>query len=229
MIKDSTRQLAYAGLIIILVGLGGLFWAWRKQHPSVTREPKGEEIFATLAQSDPPPSQTRSQVQAPPLVSVSAQKSNSSRIPCQVLFVYDGDTFACDLNGDNRIQKPKEEIRMLGIDTPEMHYSKKNASHGTQAEHDEPFAAEASHHVTQLLSFKTAYLEFDRKRSDRHGRTLAYVYLQPTGGESVSASLLREGYATALILPPNVQHEQDFLMLEAEARKANRGLWATTN
>jgi len=224
--NDSTRQLAYVGLIIILVGLGGFFWSWRKQHPTLTREPQSDEIIATLAQADVTPTST--QTESTPkkdLKPIVSHGPISPRIACKVLFVYDGDTVACDLNKDNRIQKPKEEIRMLGIDTPEMRYSKKNRTHGTSQERDEPYAAEASHHVTQMLSFRTAYLEFDKKRQDRHGRTLAYVYLDPTGGESISASLLKQGYATVLVIPPNIRNEQEFLALEATARKQKLGLW----
>lgn len=228
--NDSTRQLAYVGLIIILVGLGGFFWSWRKQHPTLTREPQSDEIIATLAQADVTPTQAKPATSSPQasVTSATPAVSNSPlkpRVACKVLFVYDGDTFGCDLNHDNRIQKPKEEIRMLGIDTPEMHYSKKNRTYGTNHPTDEPYAAEASHHVTQLLSFHTAYLEFDRKRQDRHGRTLALAYLTPTGGESVSASLLKQGYATVLVIPPNVRNEQEFLTLEATARQQKLGLW----
>ena len=46
-----------------------------------------------------------------------------ARTACFVRVVFDGDTIGCDLDANGTIENPAEHVRMLGIDTPEMHYS----------------------------------------------------------------------------------------------------------
>lgn len=117
--------------------------------------------------------------------------------------VVDGDTF--DLEGGER-------IRMLGIDTPER---------GTNAE---CWGDEAFNYLSAKLGGKTVTLEYDVVREDTFGRTLAYVRL---GDELVNATMLSEGQACLLIIPPNgAEYDTYFEQLENEARTAGRGLWA---
>lgn len=147
------------------------------------------------------------------------------RVACKVLTVYDGDTLACDLNRDGSIQKPREEIRLLGVDSPEMHYSRKNATYQTAHPLDEPFAKEASRWLTKQVNQKTVYLEFDVRPADQYGRSLAYVFLAPQMGLSLNEHLLETGYATLLFIGPNRRYEQRFQLAETRARKLKKGLW----
>ena len=144
-------------------------------------------------------------------------------ITCAVLTVYDGDTVGCDLNHDGLIEKPQEQIRMLGIDTPEMHYSKKNPTYGTDHPTDEPFAKEASAWTDQTLYRQTVSLDFDIERHDRYGRTLAYVYT--SSGLDVGAALLKLGYARTLFLGQNHKQAARYLPIEETARRNRLGLW----
>jgi micrococcal nuclease len=66
---------------------------------------------------------------------------------------------------------------------------------------------------------------YDVDRLDRYGRTLAYVY-RASDARFVNASLVRNGFARAYTVPPNVEHADDFVTWEREAREAERGLWS---
>ena len=191
------------GLSIILLGLLGLFWGWFRQ---------GQEVASSKA--------------VEPVVDVPKVQVERKREPCRVVTVYDGDTLGCDLNADGRIQRPGEIIRLLGVDTPEMHYSRKNKSHGTDKPVDEPFAKEASEWLTTKTQGKTVYLVFDWRRNDRYGRTLAHVYSSATDETPINQDLLRTGYATTLFLGGNRLYEAEYHQAEADARRAKRGLWA---
>ncbi len=117
--------------------------------------------------------------------------------------VLDGDTF--DLTTGER-------IRMLGVDAPER---------STPAE---CWGTEAFNFLDTKLDGQTIRLEYDVERYDAFGRTLAWVYL---GEELVNATLVSEGHACVLIIPPNGQTRQSYLeALELQAQTSNRGLWA---
>jgi endonuclease YncB( thermonuclease family) len=146
------------------------------------------------------------------------------RTACDVLTVYDGDTLGCDLNHNHHIERPQEQIRLLGIDTPEMHYSKKNRAHGQ----DEPFAPEASHYTSSHLNHATVYLSFDTRRNDKRGRTLAFVFTQPTSEPSFNEVLLAKGLAITEFIPPNWLYYSRFKTIEQQARQQRTGLWRLT-
>ena len=65
-------------------------------------------------------------------------------------------------------------------------------------------------------------LEYDWERTDRYGRTLAYVYLPD--GTFVNAEIIGQGYGHAYTRFP-FKHLDRFRQLEREARNAGRGLW----
>jgi micrococcal nuclease len=152
----------------------------------------------------------------------------SERTACQVLTVYDGDTLGCDLNKNGHIEKPQEEVRLLGIDTPEMHYSKKNHTYGTVHSVDEPFAKEASQWLGKSALHRTVFLEFDERKQDKYHRVLAFVYPSAQAGVSFNERLLRLGYAKLLFLGKNRLHESEFQIAEHDARLSHRALWNVT-
>ena len=159
----------------------------------------------------------------PPSGSTGDPKATGERTACRVLRVTDGDTIECDLNDNGRLDKPIEEIRFLGIDTPEMHYSKKNRFHGAQ---DEPFAKEASGWTTKQLTGKSVTLEWDQQRHDPYGRSLAHVFETARASVSINEQLLKQGYATVLFIQPNGLHRDRYLQAEHTARTHGLGLWA---
>lgn len=151
----------------------------------------------------------------------------SPRTPCKVLTVYDGDTLGCDLNRNGRVDKPGEEIRLLGIDTPEMHYSRKNKTHHSAHPTNEPWAEEASAAMQSMAAGQTVYLAYDMRRTDKYGRTLAYVYSKADSpaDDSFNQRQLSKGLATSLFLGKNRALETAFLTAENQARQSGLGLW----
>jgi len=127
----------------------------------------------------------------------------------RVVRVIDGDTIEVCC-----IAWKWESIRYIGINTPETHHPTKGV---------EAYGKEAAGANSRLVSGKTVRLEFDVRQRDRHGRLLAYVYLED--GTFVNAWLVEQGYAQVMTVPPNVKYQELFLKLQQEARTASRGLW----
>lgn len=121
--------------------------------------------------------------------------------------VVDGDTFETD---------KKEKVRLIGVNTPES--VKPNTP--VQA-----YAKEASNFTRGKLAGKTVIAFADVEDKDKYGRLLRYVFLK---GETVmfNETLLAEGYANAMTVPPNVMFSKRFVKIEKEARESKKGLWA---
>jgi micrococcal nuclease len=117
-------------------------------------------------------------------------------------------TVAQVVDGDTIELTDGRRVRYIGINTPER---------------DQPYYKEATEANRQLVAGKTIQLELDTETFDQYGRTLAYVWV---GGEMVNLTMLKEGYANAFTVPPNVKYEEQFRQAEREAREAERGLWA---
>lgn len=125
--------------------------------------------------------------------------------------VVDGDTVKVRLADGS-----DDTVRYIGVDTPE------SVKPGTPVQ---CFAKRASAYNERLVEGRRVRLEFDAERRDRYGRLLAYVQ-RAADGAFVNAALVREGYATTLSIPPNVDHAGDFRRLQRSARAAGRGLWS---
>ena len=109
-------------------------------------------------------------------------------------------------------------MRYLGIDTPEV----RRRQNGRWVMDPEPFAQAATEANRRLVEGKRIRLEYDVRTHDRYGRWLAYVYVN---GQMINATLLEQGYAQLLTIPPNVKYVEPFRQLAAKARQARRGLW----
>jgi len=66
-------------------------------------------------------------------------------------------------------------------------------------------------------------VEQDVQARDRYGRLLAYLWLSDR--TMVNLTIMRDGYAQVLTVPPNVRYESLFVACQREARSAGRGLW----
>jgi micrococcal nuclease len=183
-----------------------------------------QELSKALPEGDLSSLANAETVKAPGQYETTSEKP-SERVSCHVLMVFDGDTLGCDINSNGKLNKPEEEIRLLGIDSPEMHYSRKNPSYHTANPHDEPFAKEASQWLAQQATGKTLYLESDLKPFDRYGRRLAYVYTSPSAKESLNEQALRTGFYQTLFLGKNRRYQNRFESALSEAQKHQLGLW----
>jgi len=116
----------------------------------------------------------------------------------KVIAIADGDTLT--VLGDNNQQT---KIRLAEIDTPES---------------GQPYGSRARQALAALAFGKQARIvETDR---DRYGRIVGKVYV---GGMDVNAELVRQGAAWVY---RKYAKDQSLFALEAEARAAQRGLWA---
>jgi micrococcal nuclease len=135
-------------------------------------------------------------------------------VSAQVVRVIDGDTIEVSIGGQD------EDVRYIGVDTPET------VKPDTPVQCYGPQASAENH---GLVDRRTVRLVFDRERRDVYGRLLAYVYTRARGeaGKSrfVNATLVRDGYARTLTIPPNTAHAALLGRLQARAGRAGRGLW----
>lgn len=121
-----------------------------------------------------------------------------------VVEIIDGDTLDVALGS-------QERIRLIGVDSPE-----RGACYST----------EAGAYLGRLVPPQSQVrLVYDVDRTDRFGRTLAYLY-RLSDGMFVNLAMAREGYALQLTVPPNVAHAEAFGAAVEEARSSARGLWS---
>lgn len=123
-------------------------------------------------------------------------------------YVYDGDTLRLS---DGR------KLRFIGLNTPEL---------GRDGAPDEPYAREARAYLGELLQAADyrLQLQIGRDPDDRYDRLLAHPALPD--GTNLTERLLREGYATQLVVPPNTGLLDCYAAAEHSARAARRGIWA---
>ena len=86
----------------------------------------------------------------------------------------------------------------------------------------ECFGREASAFAERRLSGRRVRVRRGIDDRDRYGRLLVYLYLD---GRMFNAELVREGYASPLTVPPNVEHAETFVRLARKAREQRVGLW----
>lgn len=122
----------------------------------------------------------------------------------RVLRVIDGDSLEIEGVG---------EVRLIGVDTPEVYHPLKPVQY---------YAEEASDFVRKLVGGSRVRLEYDLEKYDKYGRTLAYVYLED--GCCLNEEIIKNGYGFALTRFP-FKRLKRYLSLEAQARAKGLGLW----
>ncbi|MFW5690860.1 MAG: thermonuclease family protein [Chloroflexota bacterium] len=121
----------------------------------------------------------------------------------RVIRVIDGDTIDVEINGQ------EERIRYVGVNTPER---------------GEACYSEATAANRRLVEGATVRLERDVNNRDRFDRLLRYVYV---GDTFVNATLIREGYAEAVLYRPDDREFERFRQLEEQAEAAGIGCHPT--
>lgn len=122
-----------------------------------------------------------------------------------ITFVYDGDTVLMDTG---------ERVRYLGIDAPEIGYEGKKS---------EFMALSSRDYNIRLVGQRRVRLEFDQEKNDRHGRLLAYVFLET--GEMVNALMVRRGFAHVMVKGPNLKYFDLLLHDQRLAMGEKLGIW----
>lgn len=131
------------------------------------------------------------------------------------------------VDGDTLLLENGERVRLIGIDTPEIHESKKLYKDARRAKEDistiQKLGRRAYLFTKDLVEGKRVSLEFDVERRDVYKRLLAYAYLQD--GTFVNAEVVKQGYASLMTIPPNTKYAPLFLKLYQQARENKKGLW----
>jgi micrococcal nuclease len=134
-------------------------------------------------------------------------------------------------DGDTLILDGGEKVRLIGVDTPEMHDTDRNGRTarrmGLSARVVDDYAIRARAFLDKTLHSRSVHLEYDWERKDRYGRTLAYAYRE-SDGLFVNAEILKEGYGFAYTRFP-FKYTEEFRRLEREARDAGTGLWGESS
>lgn len=120
------------------------------------------------------------------------------------------------IDGDTIILEDKRHVRLIGINTPELSHNDKPSEAGAKI---------ARETLAALLSKQSpVQLVYGEERHDRHGRTLAHLFL--TDGTNVQAQLLQEGLAMPLRIAPNITFADCYNNASLTAKNKELGLWA---
>lgn len=141
-----------------------------------------------------------------------------------VVKVIDGDTL------DVLVHGRQKRIRLIGVDTSELHESDKlirdaKRSRCTEADLQE-LGAEATQFVSRVLApGDSLRLEYGSRRSDDYQRTLAFVWLPE--GQLLNELLICEGYAQArLHYVFRSDYRARFRQCSQQAQATSKGLWS---
>lgn len=115
-----------------------------------------------------------------------------------VAYVLDGDTI--ELTDGRR-------VRYIGIDAPEL---------------EECFSDEATAENKLLVEGESVRLEKDISDVDDYGRLLRYVF---TDDEFVNEKLVRNGFARAWNVPPDIVYKDELFPSQELAKTNSLGLW----
>lgn len=140
--------------------------------------------------------------------------SSSSTSTTKALPPGDDKAVAKVVDGDSFETSDGVKVRFIGVDAPDVETSA-------------CFSAEATAHLQSLIGPpRSVRLVYDTSRTDRYGRTLAYVYRLPDG-LFVNLAMAQDGFMREQKVEPNTIHADEFATAITDARTAKRGLWST--
>ena len=113
------------------------------------------------------------------------------------------------VDGDTIELSTGEDVRLLGINTPER---------------GQPYYDEATDRLTELIWGKTITLEKDVTDKDQYGRLLRHVFL---GNSHINLIMVKEGFANVYIVSPNLKYENELEQAQEYAKNAQKGIWAS--
>lgn len=111
------------------------------------------------------------------------------------------------IDGDTVVLEDGRKIRYLGINSPEV---------------GQPFHNEALKLNEDLVLEKEVYLEYDKEKSDRYGRTLAYLFINNL---LVNAEIAIRGLAISESIQPNIKYQKEIMDAQAQAKANCQGMW----
>ncbi|WP_254513310.1 thermonuclease family protein [Anatilimnocola floriformis] len=134
--------------------------------------------------------------------------------PCEVIAVIDGDTLFVSQGGKDSSGQFRGKVRLLGINTPET----------VQRDIEpQPFGQEATEFLKAKVAGGNVRLELDKRRLDRYGRSLAYLYV---GNACLNEELVAAGLARVHTYPgDSTTMNRQLLRAQDEARRRELGIW----
>lgn len=151
---------------------------------------------------------------------------NNNLVKATVTKIIDGDTIDVKLpEGETK------RIRFTLVNSPESKGEK-------YKDNPEPYALEAAAFTEKILKNKTVWLENDIEKTDKYGRTLAYVWLENieynvgnvgydfNNPVTINELLLLHGYSHIAIYKPNVLYLERFQKIEDLAKVNKYGIWS---
>jgi len=132
--------------------------------------------------------------------------------PVDLVRVVDGDTLIV------RQHANEFRVRLLGVNAPES----------VKPNHPvEPWGREASEWLRQQTDSGGLAVRLDKRRLDRYGRSLAYLYIDE---QMLNEELVRAGLAQVSVFPgdsPTVTRQ--LRAAQTEAQEARRGVWSESS
>lgn len=126
------------------------------------------------------------------------------------------------IDGETLMLDDGSEVRLIGALAPRPPDANLDVSFW-------PPERDAKAALERLVLGHSVTLAFSGRRSDRYGRKLAHVFLEPDdAGERpwVQARMLAEGHARAFVVKDSLGCLRELAAHEAIARQAGAGLWA---
>lgn len=120
------------------------------------------------------------------------------------------------VDGDTVVIEPaiegRNDLRLVGVDTPEL-------------DSDEPLAQEAAQFTEEELAGEQVTLIMAEENPvDPYGRLLGTI--KPAGQQQTHGQrLLREGYGQTLFYEPNTQYQMLYLSTQENAAERGAGIW----
>jgi len=134
------------------------------------------------------------------------------------------------VSADLIVLRSRERIKLIGLKAPEPPKRKKEKEDrdkfGFVVVREDPITTvkdKAFDYAKELLEGKHVRLEFDSMKKDNDFNTLAYVFLVENN-MFVNEEILKQGFASLSIRPPNTKYADTLRDAYREARKEKRGL-----
>ncbi len=119
------------------------------------------------------------------------------------------------IDGDSVVLRDGRQVRYIGIDAPEM-------TDGITGR-PQPLAEAARRCNEDLVLHRRVLLVFDRQRTDRYDRLLAYVY--GADGTFINGEMVTRGLAFVWFRVPNIRMFQPLLEMQRRAMSSAKGIW----
>lgn len=142
--------------------------------------------------------------------------TNENRYSAKVIQVTDGDSIKIRWEDPKTGKTREDSVRILNIDTPEVH--------GPKAV--QKFGPEASEYAKSVLNNKVIEIELSAKDHpyDNYDRLLAYVFVD---GQLYEEMIVREGLARiAYVYEPDTKYMDQLEEAENYAKKNKLGIWS---